>query len=198
MSKHKKQTGPGIHTRIRQTPAERILAQRARRSEVNAGNQEEDHHRNQQLGPGPAQQPRTARVDSNQHGQQPHLAPTQQTDNHQAQRRAQEASRSIETDGSKDLGGRHHAEPMPVERLETFVDGEGTGHVEGDNEDGLDIEEEQDHACRRKAQPPLRLSLTVQTNAPQAPVLQNSQPAPAAKRRVGLAFSYCNYVLKLL
>ena len=26
------------------------------------------------------------------------------------------------------------------------MDGEGTGHVEGDNEDGLDIEEEQDHA----------------------------------------------------
>ena len=202
MSKRKRQTGPDVHTRIRQTPAECILAQQARRSEVNAGNQEEDHHRNQQLGPGPAQQPRTPWINSNQHGQQPHLAPTRQADNHQAQRRAQEASRSIDTDasGSKDLGGRHHAEPrtVPVEQLETFVDGEGTGHVEGDNEDGLDIEEEQDHTCHRKAQPPLRLSLTVQTNAPQAPVLQNSQPAPAAKRRVGLAFSYFDCVLKLL
>jgi len=153
-------------------------------SEANAGNQEEDHRCDQQLGPGPAQQPQTPWVNNNQHGQQPHLAPTRQADNHQAQRGAQEASRSIKTNGSKDLAGRHHAEPctVPVERLETFVDGEGTGHVEGDNEDGLDIEEEQDHTCRRKAQPPLRLSLTIQTNAPQAPVLQNSQPAPAAKK----------------
>ena len=218
MSKRKRQTGPDVHTRIRQTPAERILAQRAQRSEVirvNAGNQEEDHRCDQQLGPGPVQQPRTPRVDGDQHGhdQQLHPAPTRQADtdnNHQAQpcRRAQEASRSIETDGGRDLAGRHHAGPctVPAKRSETVVDGKGTGHVEGDNEDGLDAEEEQDHARRRKVQkeheklrslPPLRPSLTVQTNVPQTPVLQ-SQPVPAAKRRVGLAFSYCDCVLKLL
>ncbi len=83
------------------------------------------------------------------------------------------------------------------------MDGEGTGYVEGDNEDGVDTEEEQDHACYHKAQkeheklcslPPLCPSLTIQMNVPQAPVLQNFQPAPAAKRQVGLAFSYCNCV----
>src|SRR6266571_721566 len=66
----------------------------------------------------------------------------------------QEASRSIETDESKDLAGCHHAKlcSVPAEQLETVVDGEGTGYVEGDNEDGVDTEEEQDHACYHKAQ----------------------------------------------
>lgn len=184
VSKRKRQTGPDVQTRTRQNPAERILAQRARRD---AGNQEEDHRHDQQLRPGPVLQLQSARVDSNQHGnsQQPHLVPAQQAD------------------GGKDQAGpsHHHAakpRSVPAERLETVVVGEGAVHAEGDNDgDELNIEEEQDHARRREIQKELRPSLTVQTNAPQAPVVQDSQPAPATKRQVGFAFSNCDFVLKL-
>ena len=176
VSPRRRQTGPDVQARTRQTPAERILAQRARRD---ARNQEEGHQHDQQLRSGSVQQPQTARVNSNQHSnsQQPHLVPARQVD------------------GGKDLAqaGHHHdhAEPrtVPAERLETVVDREGAVHVE---EDELNIEEEPDHARRHEAQkeqgqlhslPPLpRPSLTIQTNVPQAPVVQDSQPALAAKR----------------
>jgi hypothetical protein len=55
MTKRKKQSGHNVLTRTRQTPAERILAQRARRAEVY--NQEEDGHHGQQLRSSPVQQP---------------------------------------------------------------------------------------------------------------------------------------------
>ena len=48
VSKHKKRTEPDVRNRTRPTPADRIFAQRARRAEVGAGNQEEDHHQRQQ------------------------------------------------------------------------------------------------------------------------------------------------------
>lgn len=73
VSKHKKRTGSDVQNRTRLTPAERIIAQRAQRAEVGAGNQEEDHHqRQQQLHPGSVQQLRKAQrashpqADSNQ------------------------------------------------------------------------------------------------------------------------------------
>jgi hypothetical protein len=183
VSKRKRQTGlQDIQTRTRQTPAERILAQRTSRAEVYIDTQEEDHRHDQQLRSGPVQQP----VEKGNSQLSPDKDMADRHQECQVRQRQPPAAQQV----------LNAAQQSPIDE-----------HFEGD-QNQEEEEEEEDHHCETRAKesarhqeesmPPLCPSLTLNTKVPQALAVQDSQLAPAAKRRVGFAFGYYDFVLKLL
>jgi hypothetical protein len=196
LSKHKTRTGPDVQNRTRPTPAERILAQRAQRAEVGAGNQDEDRHHQQQR---PAQQTSHPQADSNPvrvadpmlheavnlpGGQQPLAVPSK----HPLQA-AHPAPHSTSPTGGKDselqyfLPGSSRQAPAPQQTQRAIP-----SPTVGDDPEapGTDAEEEEDPARRHVAQKathfrplsPRCLISTMKTN------LLDSQPPVGSKRQV--------------
>src|SRR5258705_10991273 len=178
VSKHKTRTGPDVQNRTRPTPAERILAQRAQRAEVGAGNQDEDHHHQQPrpAQPRPAQQTSHPQADSNPvrvadpmlheavnppGGQQPLAVPSQHPLPFQA---AHPAPHSTSPTGGKEhqysLPGSSRQAPAAQQTQRAIPSPIGSSP-------GTDAEEEEDRS-------PRCLISTMKTNLP------DSQPPVAS------------------